>query len=187
MNDMNDMRNMSWLQVGKPLPAMKWYPEGCLFDIDNSGALLVYNFDKPTKKEIAEVGANKEFEIRFVEINGLLWVLTKAGDLNWTDTPYNPRKSVVEWPLKIPSNQGLLLTFIMTDASTSIVKSMRAIGLGHAFSESLISAASRLAASPMDESAARQTMRLVRLTYPTLALADMADFSCRLIGGAANE
>ena len=79
------------IEVGKTfLPALGM-GEGIKFGIDSGGATLMYMFDSPTRQEIRATKSGKRFEIRFITIDGIIWILSKCGNLNWVDAPYNPR------------------------------------------------------------------------------------------------
>lgn len=126
------------LSIGEVFLPTQGKPEGIYVDIDASGILLVYNFLRPTQTEIDQMGAGKPFEIRFVCVKDALYILTKCGDLNWTDAPYNPHlSSQLELQQITNDSEGYALTLLMVDAATSIIKSIRLIGLGNKFSKAL--------------------------------------------------
>ena len=87
------MDNRSVFEVGKPyLPALG-LGEGVRFGIDGSGCFLMYEFNRPTDAEVSATKSGQPFEIKFVTVNGIIWILSKCGTLRWTDAPYNPRLS----------------------------------------------------------------------------------------------
>ena len=102
------------LEVGKPyLPALG-LGEGVRFNIGPDGAILIYCFDRPTPREVQAMGSGKDFEIRFVTVDGIMWILSKCGDLEWTDAPYNPRLSAGISSLAVIANgAGLGLTLVL--------------------------------------------------------------------------
>lgn len=167
-------------EVGQPYPPVAGKPEGVYFEIDEAGAKLIYNFASPSAREIASTREGSSFEIRFLELGDLLWITVKAGSIPWADAPYNPRLSMVE---ELPTPEpglGLALTMILVDANTAVIRSLRLIGLGKAFSQSLLHSASALRGTPMTLAQQQLAIANVQLRYTTQQLADMAAVRWRL-------
>ena len=121
--------------VGEPALIFANTPEAVHFICDDSGLGLIYNFNNPTEHEIEQVQTNKPFEIKFTTINNVMFIMTKCGDLPWTDSTCNPALCrVMSLQEPIEENIGYSLLFILIDAKTNIVKNIRTIGLGHEFS-----------------------------------------------------
>ncbi len=171
---------MTQLEVGKPFPVMAGRGEGVIFTIDDSGAMLIYNFRRPTEKEIAAVKQDQPFEIRFLELDGIIWILSKCGSLEWTDAPYNPRASSLSVLPSFGESQGLGLMLLMTDASTAIIKSLRMIGLGTKFSKALIETTAKLRATPMDDYEVAASINNTMNRYSTSQLCQMAQYYFKL-------
>ena len=171
---------MTQLEVGKPFPVMAGRGEGVIFNIDDAGAMLIYNFRRPTEKEIAAVKQDQPFEIRFLELDGIIWILSKCGSLEWTDAPYNPRTSQLGNLPSFGENQGLGLTLMMTDANTAIIKSLRMIGLGTKFSKALIEATANQRAMPMDDYEVAASINNTMNRYSTSQLCQMAQYYFKL-------
>jgi hypothetical protein len=166
---------MITFEVGKPyLPALG-LGEGVRFNIGPDGAFLLYGFDRPTVKEVAAVGTGQSFEIRFVTIDGILWILSKCGSLEWTDSPYNPRLSrSIPGKQSIVDGAGLGLTLVMCDSRDAVVKYVRYIGLGTEFSRRLLEEAAILKEIPQSMAEADASIQRTMLMFPTSKLAGMA-------------
>lgn len=171
------------IEVGKPYEPIARLSEGVYFDLDDSGARLIYHFARPTEKEIAAMQSGKDFEIKMTELRGILWIVSKCGALNWTDAPYNPRASLLSdsFP-RTGSGDGIALQLIMSDARTAEVKSLRLIGLGAAFSAALLEAAQRLRVDGMAPSDVQSAIDEVMQTYSTTQIASMASHRYKLRG-----
>ncbi len=168
-------------QVGEKYAPITGRPEGVIFDIDDAGAILIYNFAAPTQKEIDATKAGNRFEIRFIEMGGIIWILSKCGSLEWTDSPYDPHLSVNLTELRRPDpGQGLSLTLMMTDANTTEIKSLRLIGLGEKFSNRLIDTVERVRAKPFDFHIHSLAISAVMAVYDTRKLVDLAGDYCKL-------
>lgn len=166
---------MSILQVGQPYAPITGRPEGVIFDIDDAGAKLIYNFAAPTSKEISAMTAGNPFEIRFTELDGIIWILSKCGSLEWTDAPYDPHLSANLTRLRRPEpGQGLALTLMMTDANTTEIKSLRMIGLGEKFTDRLMDAVERVQALPFSVEAYSASLRGTMAKYTTKKLVSLA-------------
>ena len=162
-------------EVGKTfLPALGM-GEGIRFGLDSCGATLMYMFDSPTRQEIRATKSGKRFEIRFITIDGIIWILSKCGNMNWTDAPYNPRLlgSAVS-PISIADGEGLALLLMMLDADNAVVKSLRYIGLGTEFSRHLLAEALKVQGQPMSKMDATESIKRTMLAYTTDNIAEMA-------------
>lgn len=125
------------LEIGKITPSLVGLPEGCYFESDESGLTLIYNFYRPTQKEIDAFKSGTPGEIRFVRVGGVLFILSKLGSLEWVDSPYAVQLSRnMSFP-EVPQGQGYNLLFVLADAATGTVMGLRYIGLGTKFSEEL--------------------------------------------------
>lgn len=169
------------LEVGKPYAPLTGRGEGVLFDIDDGGAKLLICFCRPTAQEIAATQAGQPFQIRFLEMDGIIWILAKCGSLAWMDAPYNPRTSLYTRLPNPDKGTGLALTLVMADARTTEIKSLRMIGLGEGFSAALVDTAERLRHTHADLREVNQNIRETMGKYSTDELVKMAQHSFSLI------
>lgn len=171
------------LEVGKPYPLIAGRGEGVIFDIDDDGAKMFILLDRPTEREIAAVRSGQPFQLKLLEKDGILWILSKCGDMQWMDAPYNPRASIYTHLEQPESGQGLALRLVMADSRTAVVKHIRLIGLDEKFSHALIEAADRLRNTPMDWQETQRSISATMLRYQTKELVSMAAHSFRLRAG----
>ena len=171
----------SVFEVGKPyLPAIG-LGEGVRFGIDGTGCTLMYCFNRPTDAEVAAMRSGQSFEIRYITINGIIWILSKCGNLNWTDAPYNPRlSSNLPDPESIQDGSGLALTSIMLDSKDAVVKSARLIGLGTDFSRQLASEVLKVRSQPMTVREAGMSINQTMQMHSTRRLVQMASNGFKL-------
>lgn len=163
------------LEVGKPYLPIMGRGEGAIFDANEGGYLLIYNFDNPKQSEIAQMGSGSPFEIAFTSIGGAIWILTKCGTLEWTDAPYHPALSLYADKLLRPTGEdGTALTLVMTDARDATVKSIRMIGLGHNFSDKLYHQIVELAEKPFNLLDYNRNLNNTMMAYSTRALLNMS-------------
>ena len=161
-------------EVGKPyLPALG-LGEGVRFDIGASATLL-YCFDRPTPTEVEAMKSGKSFEIRFVTINGIIWILSKCGSLEWTDAPYNPHLSKdIPTPSSISDGSGLGLTLVMLDSRDAVAKSIRFIGLGTEFSRKILQEALTVRNEGVTMAQADMSIAMTMQQYSTSQLVKIA-------------
>lgn len=164
---------MNVLKTGEPFPQIAGFPEGVLFEIDESMPLLIYNYSRPTAEEISDVSAaGSAFEIRAQVLSNVLWVLTKCGSQEWCDSPYNPHLSQrVELPLLDSGSMGFALSIVVVDADTNLIKGMRTIGLGNRFSMQLYDMVEELKAKPFDKAAYSREVQRAQAAYTSRQLA----------------
>lgn len=123
-------------EVGQVVDNFVCHQEGVLFDVSDEGASLIVFFRNPEKEETEQFKSGHRFEIRFVEIYGIIMMTFKIGNLNWMDAPYSPHLSKNLTKFTFPNeNQGLGLTLVFVDAATGEIKSVRLIGLSTNFTK----------------------------------------------------
>jgi len=155
-------------------------PEGVFFDIQYPHIELIYNISLPTGEEIDQTGEGHQFDMRVAEVNGLLFVMTKFGDLHWQDAPYNPQLGNSELDELTDDTQGYLIQFFMTEVGSGVIRRMRMLGLGHDFSKKLRAMvyANKAQNIPLEEYDRR--LQRIYASYPTKALVDASTIRYRL-------
>lgn len=115
-------------EVGEKYPELIG-PEGPLFDLSDAGGIMAIKFDRPTKKEINQFKTGK-YKFKFALHNGVVWVLFKAGNLNWMDTPYHAKLSLQLSHFEEPEEgEGLGINVIFLDASNGLIHAIRLVSL----------------------------------------------------------
>lgn len=173
------MENYSVFKVGQVYAPAVGKGEGVKFTLSSGGAMLLYAFDNPTSEEVAQMKSGKDFEIRYTEMNGILWITSKCGNLEWTDAPYNPRLSSGLPGSDFDEGEGLALTLVMIDARTGIVKSTRLIGLGTSFSHYLCEKAMEIREQPMTIAEAGRSIEFTMMRCDSEYLANLAHSQAR--------
>ena len=165
---------MNYFEVGKPYSPAFGLGEGVRFNLASDGAAMIYAFDNPTPDEIDQMHSGNGFEIRFVTLGGIIWIMSKCGNLEWTDAPYNPRLSSSLPELPSGDTEGTALTLVMLNSRDAVVKSVRLIGLGTEFSRRLISEATALRNMTMTVKEAAMSINQTMAKYSTKDLIKMA-------------
>lgn len=169
------------LTVGNAFSPTYGKPEGVYADTDASGILVVYNFTHSTQSEVEQMGAEKPFEIRSARVGDALYILTKCGELNWMDAPYNPHLSRQMGLRPITNDiEGYALTLLMVDAVTNIIKSIRLIGLGNEFSKTLKNEIDELQAKSFSQEQYNQMLHDNNISFSTTDLVKLSDNYWRL-------
>lgn len=174
---------MRELKLGSPYTPVAGKPEGVFFEASSSGFELIYNYARPTAKEIQQMQSGEAFQIAYAEVGGAIWILSKVGSLEWSDAPFHPALSSgwQDVPLPEGPEEGTALTVMLTDAASGgTIKSLRAIGLGHDFSVSLILAMSELSKKPFDRASYFAGLDRTMAAYTTKQLVDRAEKKWRL-------
>lgn len=125
-------------EVGQVVDNFKYHSEGAQFDIADDGATMFVFFQGPRVEEIEQFKSGKSFEIRFLELYGVIMITVKIGSLSWMDVPYTPHLSQNLTKFQLPDEgQGLGLTLILVDAVTGEIKHIRLLGLSERFTKRL--------------------------------------------------
>lgn len=165
---------MQRYEVGKLFdPKKTRYPEGVAFDFSNDGATLLIVFNSPLVREIEAIRDGK-FQITLTEYRGILFILTKFGDLQWMDSPYHVHLSRPFVFAKLTEGMGYGLTIFLVDGATGILQVLRYIGLGHEFSHSFKSSVEKQRSDPFDHEKYRRNLDVVYRSHSTKDLLRMA-------------
>lgn len=112
--------------------------EGVVFDINDSGAILMVFFRHPKQEEIEQFQSGKPLEIRFVPFQNVIMILSKIGNISWMDSPYHPDLSMSLTELKEPEDgQGLSITIMLFDAVDGKLDALRVVGSTTDFTQKL--------------------------------------------------
>ena len=116
------------------------YQEGVMFNITNSGLTLEIYFNNPTQEEINALQGGVEYKFGLFKKDGVLFFLSKFGNLNWMDAPYSVGlcRDIENIDLKeLTEDNGYALAVTLIDASNGVVVWNRLIGLQNRFSNIL--------------------------------------------------
>lgn len=129
---------MKRFEVGQVIEKFKNHQECVQFDISDAGATMLVFFVSPAQEEIEQFKTEANFEIRFTELQGVIMITVKIGNLNWMDAPYTPHlsKNLTKFEL-LNANKGLGLTLVLVDAMTGEIKNIRLLGLSERFTKQL--------------------------------------------------
>lgn len=114
--------------------------EGPYFDILPDTMLLLLYMVKPTFEEISDFKYGKA-QFGFLQEDGVIFFLSKLGDMNWMDTPYNKHLESEPVDNRRPEvGQGYSVTLALVDAFDCKVAALRFLTLKNTFSNLLMDA-----------------------------------------------
>lgn len=165
-------------KVGDKIDSFIGRPDGCVFDLDDSGAVMFVFFANPTEHEIAQFSGN--FELRFTKLQNIIMFCNKIGKLNWMDSPYTPHLSPNLHQLPIPKdNEGIGLLLSLVDTTTGCIKTLRQLGLSTGFSRELLSAVANCSEQSFNRSEYVRTLNSIYARYDTKALVKISKTCCK--------
>lgn len=167
-------------EIGNVVPDFVGCGDKMVFDIDDSGCIMIVAFNNPNEKEIAQFSPEKAFEIRFVTLQDVIMIMIKVGELNWMDVPYTPHRSRNLTKLEYPSEGfGLLLTLILVDSKTGQIRALRALGLSTDFTRKLIKECDNIKGMPFSQLAHDTTIKNIYSKYTTRDLVKFSSTYCK--------
>lgn len=114
-------------------------PDGIVFDVTDSGSVLVVKLGMPTASEKAAF-ASGEKHFGFAVVDDIIFFLSKFGDMPWMDAPFARQFSSCT-KLEMPDKGfGLSMHAMLIDASTGILVAQKLIGLPTNLSRHLVQA-----------------------------------------------
>lgn len=172
---------MELYKVGQRVPEFIGHQEAPVFDLTDTGAVMIVFFNRPTVSEVAQFGSGKRFEIRFAEVKGVMMVAVKIGNLNWMDAPYSPHLSRNLPDLEnVPEGSGVGLTLMLVDAATGEVKSLRLMGLSTRFTGNMFKLVKELKAASWDPGKYRMAINSIYASYSTERIAKLSTDYCKI-------
>lgn len=161
-------------EVGKTYMEAKGHVEGCRFDISDSGATLIFYYDRPTKMELENFKPEKPFEMRMMEFSNTIIFLLKFGNLNWMDAPYTPHLSKDLTCLDLREGEGLAITIMLFDTSNGELKQIRLMSLSYEFTMRIKNGIEKLMRMPFDKMSYYNNINRIFSAYSTNALVKMS-------------
>ena len=135
--------------VGKCTPSLIG-KEGIVFDMTDSGPILVVRFDRPTTEEIQAFQADEPLELRMTEMKDIIFMTFKFSRLNWMDAPYNVNLSAnLTKLIYIKDGMGYGTMIVLCDTS-GIVHAIRYFAMTTNFSRALNKAITEQLKTPFD-------------------------------------
>jgi hypothetical protein len=175
---------MHLLEVGKPYdPSRPWWPEGADYNFRSCQHELRLFVARPTPKEVAAVEEGPVEIGMFVEPEGLS-VVTRFGPSLSFDCSYqwhrvDPAERVPPPPPEETSPElRALLAIILVDASTGLVRALRAVSYSPEFTRALHRAIADQAAAPFNAKA-HERWAAGMLRHTTHQLWEMTTIRCQ--------
>lgn len=157
--------------------------EGVVFDISDSGAILMVFFHHPSKEEIEQFKSEKQLEIKCACFKHTIFILSKIGNLQWMDSPYHPDLSTSLTELKeAEGGEGLSLQIMLFDSSNGELKSLRLIGTSTDFTRKLYREISKLSLDKITYEKYMSYLSEMYKKYSTKDLVRMSSFGFKLRG-----
>lgn len=168
-------------KIGQVVNEFRYHQEGAYFDISDDGATMLIFFKNPTTNEIEQFKAGKGFEIRFIELYGIIMVTTKIGSLNWMDAPYSPHLSQNLTKFQLPNDgQGLGLTLVLVDAASGEIKHMRLLGLSERFTRQMFGAVMENMKKKFNRAEYDQALNRIFSSYQTNQIVKLSSTYCKI-------
>ena len=107
--------------------------DSIIFDMTDSGGLLIHKMNKPTSKEIRTF-KSPATQMKFVTIEGILFLLVRHGTSPWSDTPFLKQLTRATSLLRsseVPPNMGLAIHILLIDSSTGILVAQKLFSMSH--------------------------------------------------------
>ena len=132
-----DFNNLTHIEVGKKFPYNVPAHDTVLFDMSDSGGLLLIHMKSPSPKEIEDIRKGN-IKVALSLAGECLFFMIKLGSFPWQDAAYNVHLSNDLTELQTPGpTEGYGLQIILVDISTSETKVLRLVGLPNRFSQVL--------------------------------------------------
>lgn len=125
-------------EVGKPTGFAG--PDGVIFDLTDSGGILIIRAAKPTAEEKKAFKTGISF--RYCIANGIIFVLVRMGRLPWMDAPYYRWLSKNLSRVILPSSgQGLAIHAMLIDGRNGVLVAQKLFSPDTKTSENFMAAA----------------------------------------------
>lgn len=115
-------------------------PGGMIFDLTDSGGVLLVRFSRPTAAE--KRNFQRGISIKFAVVEDIIFILARLGtDPYWQDAPYYRGRSRNLTHIDTPGEgQGLAIHAMLIDASTGVLVAQKLLSPDHDTSVALLQA-----------------------------------------------
>ena len=181
---------MHALEVGKPyIPGKANFAEGGEYNYRSGTHELRLFLRDATDEEISAVESGEaEFAFAYEQPDILMFLFRFGRVLTWSDAPYTPHlvpEAQRTEPPALAADERALLTIILIDAHSGIVKAIRVVSLSSQMSAKLHAHIQRQFAALWNEAAYDAGLKSVQARFTSPALARRAVARC-IIPGASN-
>lgn len=145
------------------------WPEVAQYQYAKGEHHLLLFFRDPSDEEIKAVKSSPA-EFALVVEQDIISLLYHFESIPWSDTAYTWHMVPADQrtlPVDVPAGLGALMTIILIDASTGIVKAIRAVSLGTDFTNALHKAIREQAGKPFDRERYDDQLNKLFVRYPT--------------------
>ena len=168
------------LAVGEKYIKFKDNSEGIKFDMSDSGGIITILFNKPTQDEVDNI-KNGDLQFGLFIKDGIIFLLTKFGSMQWMDAPYHIALSPALTRLKeIGEGKGYGINIIFADTSSGEIKVLRYIGLNTKFSRKLKEAIEEQWVNCFNKLEYSSKLQQVMNTYSTKDMVRMSLENCKI-------
>jgi len=169
------MREFQEIKIGQVIPKFIGHAEGTLFNFDSSGANMIVFFNNPMPDEIAQFESRKKFEMRMIELSGIIFITAKIGNLDWMDFPYSPHLSK-ERPIfkDIRPGMGYSITLMLVNSQNGKLEHLRFIGMSEHFSKAFKNVAEGALRKPFDKNSYNMNLNTLFARYTTKQIVNMS-------------
>ncbi len=172
---------MQVLAVGQPYDlSIKEWPEGCLYNYDNSGHWLHYLLSHPSELEKSSIQKGEATFGLYVR-GPVIFLVHRFGEMLWQDAPYSWWLVSEEFRHIPDVSEGLhaLLKVVMVDTATGLVAALRALTFSADFTKKLHEAIVHQSQQPFCQSRYDAAIREVYSRLSTEELVGLSEVFCK--------
>lgn len=169
-------------RMGERYLQFKNHEDNIKFDISDDGADVLICWNKPSAMEREQFRCDKPLEVRYVVLNGVIYLMFKFGNTNWMDAPYSPHLSLnLTKRIMVEDDYiGLALNVWLFDSSTGELLEIRLVGLGNKLTKSLVKEIENSLASSFERKTYDSAIKNTYLKYSTKDMVKMAPIYFRI-------
>jgi hypothetical protein len=150
-------------------PNVRRWPEKPQFNFRQGGFELVLFYDRPSLTEILEIQSHQA-EFALVVQGDVIFLLYRFGTAGlWSDAAYSyhlvPAAEQTP-PPELGESDRILLQIVLVDASTGVIKALRAVSLSPDFSQKLVAAIQAQIEHPFDSASYDAQIARAYRQYP---------------------
>lgn len=159
------------------------HPDEVYFDLDDGGISVEIYLYHVSEHELAQINSGAAFEMKLVQLRGIIFGLFKFGSLDWMDAPYNVHLSRNLTELETPGEGcGFSMNIRLYDTATGILLCNRLLSLSTEMSLKLIDMIEEQRKNPFNKREHDNMVKSVYAAYSIKKLVKMASCSYRLLG-----
>ena len=149
---------MLFFKVGECVEQFIGSSQGIMWDVDSSGASLIFIIKE---EYLSQYRLGGHYDFFFTRFNETMFICVKLGNNPWASAPYTPHCSPDFELVNYEKGMGMPVKVMLINATNGIIQQIDFLVLGHDFSANFMYNCEDILSSPFDSMGHQLTIQAV--------------------------